>query len=185
MAPKNASVPAPPLDPTVLLSDLSTFVPLVERREEVLQGRNLPAHIDFKAPASGRSSAEASRFARIAAEDHHLPSPRFEAFHIAFSSKHQAMLCTPTATYDATLPNHYKVSWSRDGALFRINMAFALEPLDWTTPQGMIRRAPIYLYRNLKDLGTVLYIDLKGSALRPVKKAAEKKAPEQAPKSWV
>jgi len=167
---KVRKVPTPDPQPSIPLADmLGTFRPIQQAKDQVLKGTTQPANLDLAAPAYGRSSAQAVAMATTAAEDNMIPS-RFEAFRVKFSDELQAIMCVPEAKYLVVEKDLYKVSWSKDGTEFKVDLAYALVPLGWGTPEGMIRRAPLTLHRSLPGIGSALLIDLRAGHLRRSKK---------------
>lgn len=158
-----------------ILSALDSFKS-VEKvpHSQILKGSALEPHFRYSSPAYGRSNVGARRLFVAAADDHQLPSPRFEAVRVKFSDSLQALLCVPLAKFVSGEPDTLPVTWSKDGSEMRCDFAQVLIPKNWATPRGMARKAKVFLYRNLPSYGTAVMIALRESTLEELKsKTAE------------
>lgn len=144
-----------------------------------LRPRQKPPTVAFSAVGCGRSNAAAKALTVIAANDHALASPFFEAVHARFNEAAQAIIAIPVLHYQKGKPHQYRVTWSTSGQEMRCDLNTLLTAKNWSVPIGKERHVPVSMRRNNPSRGTCLIFHLKDSWLEDTKAEKAKKKRER------
>lgn len=114
--------------------------------------------ISFSTLGIGRGNTAARKLTAMAASDHKLPSPLFEALEVRFSDSTQAATCVPVQHYDSNNEHHAPITWSRNGREFSVEMKRTLENKQWMVPIGQRRLVKMSIRPHHPVKGTTLIL---------------------------